>query len=183
MANINIIVNTPDKVASEEFTPDATIKTGSCSGNVARLPISIDLDALDIASIASNAVLTEGNQTIAGNKTFTGNTTLGLVGFYGNVPVTQQSYIAYVADDESVAYTATVVTDSTGGTSDGTLAAVAGSGADATINDNFADLAAVLNAKADLTDVNALRTAVENLRATLEDMRTKNVATTLVTAA
>ena len=37
------------------------------------------------------------------------------------------------------------VTDNTGGTADGTLAAVSGSGADSAINDNFAELAAELN--------------------------------------
>ncbi len=46
------------------------------------------------------------------------------------------------------------LTDNTGGSVDGTLAAVSGSGADATINDNFADLAA---------KVNAIRTALQNL--------------------
>ena len=38
------------------------------------------------------------------------------------------------------------LTDSSGGTADGTIAAVSGSGADADINNNFADLAAKLNA-------------------------------------
>lgn len=37
------------------------------------------------------------------------------------------------------------VTDSSGGSADGTLAAVSGSGADSDINNNFADLAATLN--------------------------------------
>lgn len=37
------------------------------------------------------------------------------------------------------------VDDSTGGTADGTLAAISGSGADTAINNNFADLAAKLN--------------------------------------
>lgn len=40
---------------------------------------------------------------------------------------------------------ATKLTDSSGGTADGTVAAVTGSGADATINNNFADLAAKIN--------------------------------------
>lgn len=38
------------------------------------------------------------------------------------------------------------LTDSSGGTADGTIAAVSGSGADANINNNFADLTAKLNA-------------------------------------
>jgi len=40
----------------------------------------------------------------------------------------------------------TSLTDSSGGTADNTIAAVSGSGADATINNNFADLAAKVNA-------------------------------------
>lgn len=38
------------------------------------------------------------------------------------------------------------LTDSSGGSADNTVAAVSGSGADATINNNFADLTAKLNA-------------------------------------
>lgn len=38
------------------------------------------------------------------------------------------------------------LTDSSGGTADDTIAAVSGSGADAAINNNFADLAAKVNA-------------------------------------
>ena len=39
-----------------------------------------------------------------------------------------------------------LLTDSTGGTANDTLVAISGSGADAAINDNFADLAAKVNA-------------------------------------
>ena len=53
----------------------------------------------------------------------------GTVGFFGTAPVAQQT-----------------LTDSTGGATNGDLAAVAGSGADATINDNFAEIRAILNA-------------------------------------
>ncbi|MBI1296669.1 hypothetical protein GC175_17070 [bacterium] len=38
------------------------------------------------------------------------------------------------------------LTDNSGGTADSTVAAVSGSGADATINNNFADLTAKINA-------------------------------------
>ena len=43
------------------------------------------------------------------------------------------------------------LTDSSGGTADGTIAAISGSGDDADINNNFAELA---------TTVNAMRTAL-----------------------
>lgn len=53
-------------------------------------------------------------------------------GMYGVSPVTQDADIV-------------ALTDSTGGTADNTVAAVAGSGADATINNNFADVIAKIN--------------------------------------
>jgi hypothetical protein len=55
------------------------------------------------------------------------------IGFFAKSPVAQQA--------DTVA-----LTDSSGGAVDGTIAAVSGSGADATINNNFADLAAKYNA-------------------------------------
>lgn len=55
------------------------------------------------------------------------------IGFYGTAPVPQAAAIV-------------LLTDSTGGTANNTLAAVSGSGDDATINDNFADLGAKVNA-------------------------------------
>lgn len=54
------------------------------------------------------------------------------VGLYNTTPVVQAIAI-------------TKLTDSSGGTANDTVAAVSGSGADATINDNFADLAAKIN--------------------------------------
>ena len=63
------------------------------------------------------------------------------LGFYGATPVAQ------AADPVAL-------TDSTGGTADNTVAEVSGSGADATINDNFADLVAKYN---------SLRTILQNL--------------------
>lgn len=50
-----------------------------------------------------------------------------------------------VADDEQ-AQAIDPITDNTGGSAGDTLAAVSGTGADATINNNFATLAAKLNA-------------------------------------
>jgi len=55
------------------------------------------------------------------------------LGFYGATPVTQAVVIGQL-------------TDSTGGSADGTLVAISGSGEDADINNNFADLAAKVNA-------------------------------------
>jgi hypothetical protein len=62
--------------------------------------------------------------------------------WWGATPVVQPSGSAQAA-----------LTDSTGGTADGTLAAVSGTGDDATINNNFADVYTLLN---------AMRTALVN---------------------
>lgn len=67
----------------------------------------------------------------------------GDVAFFGGTPAGQ------VAD--SVA-----LTDSTGGTADNTVAAVSGSGDDATINNNFADLTAKYNALRDFARAHGL---------------------------
>lgn len=63
------------------------------------------------------------------------------VGLFGTAPASQPADIG-------------ALTDSSGGSADGTVAAVSGSGADATINDNFADVTA---------KINALRTAIRTL--------------------
>lgn len=62
------------------------------------------------------------------------------IGFFGVTPVVKQADIG-------------ALTDSTGGTADNTVAAVSGSGADTTINNNFADL---------IDQINQLRTTLRN---------------------
>jgi hypothetical protein len=73
---------------------------------------------------------------------------VGNIGLNGVAPVGMAA--AYVQTYAITTRTLNVVntavlTDNTGGTADTTVAAVAGSGADATINDNFADLIAQIN--------------------------------------
>jgi len=65
----------------------------------------------------------------------------GSIGFFGATAVGQQTDVG-------------VLTDSSGGSVDGTVAAVSGSGDDTTINNNFADL---------VDRINGLRTSVRNL--------------------
>lgn len=48
------------------------------------------------------------------------------------------------------------LTDSSGGTADNTVAAVSGSGADAAINNNFADLTAKVNALLAIVEAHGL---------------------------
>ncbi len=75
-----------------------------------------------------------GNSLLGGAVQITGdiNHDGNNVGFYATAPVTQDADIV-------------ALTDSSGGTANNTVAAVSGSGDDATINDNFADLAAKFN--------------------------------------
>lgn len=70
------------------------------------------------------------------------------LGFFGATPVARPSAYTqtYSTADKTVANpTAATLTDSTGGTADQTLAAISGSGADADINNNFAELADEVN--------------------------------------
>ena len=116
------------------------------------------------SSTDSGALLVGGNVTVGTNRygvlitsnpsggtlnyalaVSTGDTLLGgdldhtgtNVGLYGAPPVAQ------AADPVAL-------TDSTGGTANNTVAAVSGTGDDATINDNFADLTAKYNALRDM---------------------------------
>ncbi len=64
-----------------------------------------------------------------------GSNSAHALGFWGATPVTQPASAAQAA-----------LTDSTGGTVDGTVSAVSGSGDDATINNNFAEILQLLGA-------------------------------------
>lgn len=69
------------------------------------------------------------------------------VAFLGATPVVQP------ADADQAA-----ITDSSGGTADGTVAAVSGSGADADINNNFAEVVTLLNQlRADLVTLGLIK--------------------------
>ncbi len=62
-----------------------------------------------------------------------GTATSQKLAFWNSTPVVQQADIG-------------ALTDSTGGSADGTLVAISGSGDDSNINNNFADLAAKVTA-------------------------------------
>jgi hypothetical protein len=71
------------------------------------------------------------------------------LGFFTAAPIAQPAAYTQTYSTATRTHanpTATALTDSTGGTADNTVAAVSGSGADATINNNFADLIAKINA-------------------------------------
>lgn len=104
---------------------------GGASGNNGDFIVQ-DADGNDLARFGDSG----GSDSIA----FLANVNVGL---FGATPVAQQTAPG-------------VLTDSTGGTTDGTLSAISGSGDDANINNNFAELA---------EDVTALRTALINLGA------------------
>lgn len=77
----------------------------------------------------------------------------GLIGFYETTPVVQPSGASQAA--------VTSVTDSTGGTADGTLADVTATYSQSTLNNNFADLAAKVNAN--VTLLNQIRSDLVTL--------------------
>jgi hypothetical protein len=93
-----------------------------------------------------SAALTLGNNDIVsgtGAGTKIGTSTTQKLGFFDKTPVVQPAAANQAA-----------LTNSTGGTADGTLAAVSGTGDDADINNNFTELHVLLN---------EIRTALVNL--------------------
>jgi len=93
-----------------------------------------------------SAALTLGNNNIVsgtGAGTKIGTSTTQKLGFFDKTPVVQPAAANQAA-----------LTNSTGGTADGTLAAVSGTGDDADINNNFTELHTLLN---------EIRTALVNL--------------------
>ena len=80
-------------------------------------------DEINIGGVITGSIASGAEEiTIAANK----------IGFFSTTPVTQPVDMG-------------ALTDSTGGTADGTVQAVAGSGDDATINNNFSDLISKIN--------------------------------------
>lgn len=100
-------------------------------------------DSGDILADVGTATGTAGVITLGATNATAINIgrSAGTIGFFGATAVVQQTDIG-------------ALTDNTGGTADNTVAAVSGSGADATINDNFADL---------IDQINQLRTTLRNL--------------------
>lgn len=77
-----------------------------------------------------------------------GTSTNDKIGFFDATPIIQPTAITQTYSTTSATHaarTAATLTDSSGGTANTTVAAVSGSGADATINDNFADITAQIN--------------------------------------
>jgi hypothetical protein len=74
------------------------------------------------------------------------------------------------ADGTLSANTGTALTDSTGGTADGTLADVGATFAQATLNNNFADVAAKVNAN--VTDIGVLNDNISELNTKLDAILT-----------
>lgn len=86
------------------------------------------------------------------------------VGFYNVAPVARPAAYTQTFSTASrthAALTSATLTDLTGGTANTTVAAVSGSGADATINDNFADI---------IAQVNALRVDLSNAKQVLNSV-------------
>ena len=86
------------------------------------------------------------------------------VGFYAVAPVARPAAYTqtYTTTSRTAnALTSSALTDSTGGTANTTLVAISGSGDDANINNNFADLAAMVNSLiTDVINIKSVQTQV-----------------------
>jgi hypothetical protein len=126
----------------------------SASAAIAGTKIAPDFGSQNIVTTGTlgagattlSAALTLGNNDIVsgtGAGTKIGTSTTQKLGFFDKTPVVQPAAANQAA-----------LTNSTGGTADGTLAAVSGTGDDADINNNFTELHTLLN---------EIRTALVNL--------------------
>ena len=126
----------------------------SASAAIAGTKIAPDFGSQNIVTTGTlgagattlSAALTLGNNNIVsgtGAGTKIGTSTTQKLGFFDKTPVVQPAAANQAA-----------LTNSTGGTADGTLAAVSGTGDDADINNNFTELHTLLN---------EIRTALVNL--------------------
>jgi hypothetical protein len=142
-------------VASANFV-DGTIVNAdvSASAAIAGTKIAPDFGSQNIVTTGTlgagattlSAALTLGNNDIVsgtGAGTKIGTSTTQKLGFFDKTPVVQPAAANQAA-----------LTNSTGGTAGGTLAAVSGTGDDADINNNFTELHTLLN---------EIRTALVNL--------------------
>jgi hypothetical protein len=102
------------------------------------------------SDISGGFTLDDATDIITGTTTGTkfGTSPIQKLAFWGNTPTTQPATITQTYSTTTgthAARTASTLTDSTGGTADTTVAAISGSGADADINNNFADIIAQVN--------------------------------------
>jgi hypothetical protein len=131
---VNADVSTSAAIAGTKVAPDFgsqnIVTTGTLGAGATTLSAALTLGNNDIVS-----------GTGAGTKI--GTSTTQKLGFFDKTPVVQPAAANQAA-----------LTNSTGGTADGTLAAVSGTGDDADINNNFTELHTLLN---------EIRTALVNL--------------------
>ena len=133
IAQLTALAATPD--AADEFViSDGGVTKKITATNVAAA--AWELTGNKSLADAANIVL----GTTTGSKI--GTATTQKLGFWNATPIVQPAAAAQAA-----------LTNSTGGTADGTLSAVSGTGDDADINNNFTELHTLLN---------AIRTALVN---------------------
>jgi|688.fasta_scaffold1111653_2 hypothetical protein len=133
IAQLTALAATPD--AADEFViSDGGVTKKITATNVAAA--AWELTGNKSLADAANIVL----GTTTGSKI--GTATTQKLGFWNATPIVQPAAAAQAA-----------LTNSTGGTADGTLAAVSGTGDDTDINNNFTELHTLLN---------AIRTALVN---------------------
>ena len=143
--------------------------TDASTDNTKAIAINIDNIAANTTDLIDHKAasdphptyyLADGTRAISGDLEHTGAN----IGFYGvavtvRPPAYTQTYSAASRTHDNL--NSATLTDNTGGTADTTLVAISGSGDDATLNDNFADLTA---------QINALRTDLANVKAVLNQV-------------
>lgn len=146
------VVFNEDGTAASDFRVE-----GDTNQNLLFVDASADTVCIGTGTAVANTVL-----TVNGGASFTGNT-----GFNGVAPAARPAAYTQTYSTASrvcANLTSSSLTDNTGGTADATLAAVEASYTQATIRNNFADLAAQINAiRADLIEVK------KNLNSVIDD--------------
>ena len=141
---VNADVSASAAIAGTKIAPDFGAQNVVTTG-------TLGAGATTVGTLAAAATTLSGNLTLGDNNIVAGTTTGAKIGtattqklaFYNATPIVQPAGANQAA-----------LTNSTGGTADGTLAAVSGSGADTDINNNFTELHTLLN---------EIRTAMVNL--------------------
>lgn len=162
--NISLDGNTLTNTATFYIETVATEATNNYAVWVDTGTSRFDGDLTFATSDSTNIIL----GTTTGTKIGTADTQK--LGFWNATPVVQPSAYTQTyatATKTHAALTSATLTDSTGGTANTTLVAITGTGDDANVNNNFADL---------IAQVNALRVDLENakqvLNAVIDDDQT-----------
>lgn len=137
----------------EEFAFPFNLAAGITASDVGKA-VSVDTSAANTVKLAADGDTILGRLEVVENRVQEGILvgTVMLKGALkfpvktGETPLVGDRLVGAGAGEVKSAVTPTLITDSTTGTADGTLADVGGAFSQATLNNNFADIAAKINA-------------------------------------